>query len=183
MCVKMCFTSTDTSSREAKDGTLDPALLNPDNLAVLYYFGDLQYWKLPGIAVKALELGYDGIGLRRLAELRNPISSHDLRFEDVRPEDVDCAFREMGVSAPIAKDTARLILATESVKRAINGESNIFDEAAHIRIHLCELKDPAPELHRIITLSQQARHAPELKWDELGRELESAMSDFLRSRE
>src|SRR6266478_5270715 len=47
MCVKMCFTSTDTSSREAKDGTLDPALLNPDNLAVLYYFGDLQYWKLP----------------------------------------------------------------------------------------------------------------------------------------
>jgi hypothetical protein len=27
---------------------------------VLYYFGDLQYWKLPQIAADALEQGHDG---------------------------------------------------------------------------------------------------------------------------
>ena len=54
---------------------------------------------------------------------------------------IDSAFREMGVDAPISKEHARLILATESVSRALNGTSDLFDEAAHIRIHLCEINE------------------------------------------
>ena len=38
--------------------------LNPEQLAVSYYYDDLQYRKLPRIAVDALEEGYDGRVLR-----------------------------------------------------------------------------------------------------------------------
>jgi hypothetical protein len=39
--------------------------MDPYRIAVLYYFGELQYWKLPGIAADALEKGHDGPALRR----------------------------------------------------------------------------------------------------------------------
>src|SRR5689334_21380076 len=47
--------------------------MNAYRLAVLYYFGELSYWKLPKIAQDALEQGYDGPSLRRLAGLINPV--------------------------------------------------------------------------------------------------------------
>jgi hypothetical protein len=96
------------------------------------------------MAVKALEAGYDGSALRRLAGLSNPIGS------DIRSEDIDAAFKEMGVAAPISKDRARLILAAKSAAKVVHGDSNPFDEATHIRIHLCELKDSPEELRRTI---------------------------------
>jgi hypothetical protein len=120
-------------------------------LAVLYYFGDLGYWKLPDIANEALIVGFDGVALRRLAGLGNLVRS------DLIPADIDSAFREMGVDAPISKDAARLTLAVESARKAVSGESNVFDEATHIRIHLCELGNPSPELHRIVNLSRDAK--------------------------
>lgn len=149
---------------------------DPNSLAVLYYFGDLSYWKIPKIAADALEHGFDGPSLRKLAGLANPVKS------DIRPEEIDAAFREMGVAAPIAKDTARLVLATESARKALNGESNIFDQATHIKIHLCGWKNVPPELCRIVTLSEEAEHAPRRKWATLERELSDAMAEFLRSR-
>jgi hypothetical protein len=74
-----------------------PVNFDPNRLAVQHYFGDLQYWKLPGICIKALERGFDGSALRRLSGLMNPVQS------DIRPEEIDSAFREMGVNAPIPK--------------------------------------------------------------------------------
>jgi hypothetical protein len=38
--------------------------LNPEQLAVRYYYDDLQKGKLPRIAIEALEKGYDGPALR-----------------------------------------------------------------------------------------------------------------------
>lgn len=148
--------------------------IDPHKLAVLYYFGDLQYWKLPQIAADALEQGYDGIALRRLAGLINPVAS------DIRGTDIDSAFAEMGIAAPLTKDYARLVLASESVTKALHGDSNVFEAATHIRIHLCELEDPPPELHRIVSLSRQARRgttAPK----RLEAELMAAMRDFLHN--
>jgi hypothetical protein len=101
-----------------------------------YYFGDLQYWKLPGIAADALVEGYDGPALRSLTGLTNPVAS------DIRDNEVDSAFCEMGVAAPIAKSEALQILAIESAQRALDGRSNVFDEATYVRIHLCGLVDP-----------------------------------------
>jgi hypothetical protein len=46
---------------------------NPSRLAGLYYFGDLQYWKHPRIAVDALVNGYDGAALRKLAGLHDVV--------------------------------------------------------------------------------------------------------------
>lgn len=151
-------------------------VIDPYRIAILYYFGDLQYWKLPLIAADALEQGYDGDALRRLAGLINPVAS------DIRPEEIDSAFKEMGVAAPLAKDHARLVLAAESANKALHGDWNVFDAATHIRIHLCELEEPPDELHCIVSLSKQARHAPRTAWKRLETELKDAMADFLRSR-
>jgi hypothetical protein len=86
---------------------------DPNKFAVLYYFGALSYWQLPAISADALEHGFDGRFLRRLAGLVNPVAS------DIRPEEIDSAFREMGVDAPLPKDQARLALAAEAARRAI----------------------------------------------------------------
>lgn len=149
---------------------------DPNAVAVLYYFGDLQYWKLPAICVAALEHGFDGRALRRLAGIANPVAS------DIRQEDVDLAFREMGVNAPISKDDARLALATEAARRVASGESNVFNEATHIRIHICELREAPPELQSIVALSEESEHAPRWKWGQLEKQLRDAMSEFLSTR-
>jgi hypothetical protein len=150
--------------------------MDPHTLAVLYYFGDLQYWKLPQIAADALESGHDGDSLRRLAGLVNPVAS------DIRVEEVDSAFNEMGVAAPLTKDYARLVLAAESAAKAVHGDSNVFDAATHIRIHLCGFQDPPLELARIVRLSEQAKRGT-ASWKQLETELTAAMRDFLHNRQ
>ena len=154
-----------------------PVAFDPVKLATLYYFGDLGCWKLPKIAADALELGFDGPALRQLAGLQNPVAS------DIHPADVDLAFREMGVAAPIPKDAARLRLAKEAAIKAISGESNVFDQATHIKIRLCSWTEVPAELRRIVTLSEEAEHAPRSKWQELESELKNAMAEFLRIRD
>ncbi len=155
---------------------------DPKKLAVEYYFGDLQYWKFPQIAVDALEKGYDGPTLRRIAGMAN-LSSFDIRVEEIGAEDIHAAFREMGVEAPVARDAARFALAVESARRAINGQSNVFDEATHVRVHLCELSEPPESLSRIVNLSKEARNAPTSEWSRIEADLEDAFSDFLMHQE
>jgi hypothetical protein len=106
----------------------------------------------------------------------NPVAS------DIRPEEIASAFQEMGVDAPIPKDKARLALATEAARRAISGESNLFNEATHIRIHICELDNAPAELKPIVELSAESEHAPRWKWKQLEQDLRNAMADFLRNR-
>ena len=149
---------------------------DPKALAVQYYFGDLQYWKLPGICIEALEHGFDGRTLRRLSGLVNPVQ------RDFRQEEIDSAFREMGVNAPIPKDEARLVLATEAARRALAGETDVFNEATHIRIHLCEFHEAPPELQPIVALSVKSEHAPKRQWEQLEKQLRCAMTEFLNTR-
>lgn len=149
---------------------------DPSRIAVQYYFGDLSYWQLPAICVQALEHGFDGRTLRILAGLVNPVET------DIRPDEIDSAFREMGVNAPIPKDVARLALATEAAKGALSGESNVFDEATHIRIHICNWDQAPPELQPIVALSDESEHAPRLKWNRLEKQLRRAMAEFLTAR-
>jgi hypothetical protein len=149
---------------------------NPSRLACLYYFGELQYWKLPGVAVDALVNGYDGAALRKLAGLKGAVES------ELPVGEIDSAFREMGVAAPISKAEAALILATEAVKSVMTDDGNVFDLATHIRIHLCGLESPVPELRRIAELSAEARRAPLQRWSKLEKDLRAAMSSFLASR-
>jgi hypothetical protein len=118
--------------------------IDPKRLAVEYYFGNLQYWNLPRIAAYALEQGYDGPALRYLAGMFNPVES------DMRTEEIDRAFREMSVDAPVSKENARLFLAIESAQKALNGQCNVFDEATYIRISLCELSDPPDTLNSLL---------------------------------
>jgi len=104
----------------------DPVKFDPQAIAIRYYFGDLNYWQLPAICVEALERGFDGKALRIIAGLVNPTA------RDIRQEEINSAFSDMGVNAPIPKEEARLALATEAARRALSGESNVFHEATHI---------------------------------------------------
>jgi hypothetical protein len=149
---------------------------NPSRLATLYYFGDLQYWKIPGLATDALINGYDGATLRKLAGLKDIVES------DLPSGTIDSAFREMGVAAPIPKAEAALTLATEAVRRVIDGDGNVFDVATHIQIHLCGLESSMPQLRRIAELSVEAEHAPRYRWNALEEDLRAAMSSFLSIR-
>ncbi|HEX4424901.1 MAG TPA: hypothetical protein VH079_05860 [Terriglobales bacterium] len=159
-----------------KCSLMERAKFDPNKLAVLYYFGDLSYWQLPDIFADALGHGFDGRALRRLARLVKPVE------RDIRPEEIDSVFREMGVVAPVPKDEARLTLATEAARRAVSGESNVFDEATHIRIHICNWNNAPPELRPIVALSAESEQAPRRKWKQLEQALRDAMADFLSKR-
>jgi hypothetical protein len=150
--------------------------LDPQRLAVLYYFGELGYWRMPKIAADALEQGYDGAALRRLAGLLHPVQ------DDMKPAEIDAAFREMGVAAPIPKVETQLILACEASARALSGEMDVSNAATHIRIYICELNEPPQELRRIVDLSAQGRSAPANEWPKLRRELRDAMAEFVSRR-
>jgi hypothetical protein len=152
---------------------------NPSKLATLYYFGDLQYWKLPELAVDALANGYDGVALRKLAGLTG---RKDIDESDLPSGAIDSAFQELGVAAPIPKAEAALILATEAVEGAIDGDGNVFDAATHIRIHLRGFENSMPELSQIVELSVEATHAPRYRWNALEEDLRTAMSSFLSRR-
>jgi len=89
----------------------------------------------------------------------------------------------MGVNAPIPKDDARLVLATDAVKRALAGETNVFNEATHIQIHLCELREPPPELQAIVALSEKSEHAASWRWKKFEKQLREAMTQFLNTRQ
>jgi hypothetical protein len=147
--------------------------MDPKRLAIQYYFGDLQYWKLPRIALDALEEGYDGPALHSLAGIVSPIGSEmDWKL-------IDSAFREMGIDAPISRDQARLALAAELAENTLNGTWNVFDAATHLRIHLCEFDKPPDELLQIFKLAREAQHAPRSGWKRLEQELASSFQEFL----
>jgi hypothetical protein len=42
----------------SKDEIQAAIMIDPKRIAVEYYFGELQYWKLPSIAATALEEGF-----------------------------------------------------------------------------------------------------------------------------
>ncbi len=155
---------------------------DPGKLALEYYFGDLPHRKLPRLAADALEAGWDGPALRRLAGLSTR-SSTDIRADDIHAAEIDAAFREMAVNAPISKDEARSILAIESASRALDGRSNVFDAATHVRIHLCNLSDPPGSLSRIVKLSKAAENAPRSQWAGIEADLKNAFRDLLMSQE
>ena len=157
------------------------ANFDPQAIAVEYYFGDLSYWQLPEVCVQALERGFDGRALRIIAGLVN--RGHLLTEADIRADEIDSAFREMGANAPIPKDEARLVLATNAVRRALSGESNVFNEATHIRIHLCHWDEAPLELQPIVALSAESEHAARWKWNILEEHLREAMSNFVNARQ
>ncbi len=88
----------------------------------------------------------------------------------------------MGVDAPISKAEARLTLAEECANNALRGDWNIFDEATRIRIYVCELEAPPPELAHIERLSEKADRCSQSEWDQLEVELRDAMTQFVDSR-
>jgi hypothetical protein len=115
--------------------------------------------------------------LRRLAGLVKPTS------REVRVEEIDGAFRELGIAAPLTIREAQLILATETARAAASGQKNPFDAATHIRIGICRFKEEPPELANIVRLSEKAERAPRPLWGKLKKEIRAALSEFLGARE
>src|SRR5450755_520055 len=51
--------------------------------------------------------------------------------------------------------------------RALAGETDVFNEATHIRLHICEWRNAPAELKPIVALSEESEHAPSWKWNRL----------------
>jgi hypothetical protein len=156
--------------------------INPKKIAIDYYFGDLQYWKIPGITATTLEEGYDGPALRRLAGFA-ALTRKAIRAEDFPQGEIDSAFREMGVDASISECAAQMALAEKCAAKAVDGQLSFFDAATHIRILLCHLSEPPAILRSIVCLSKSARNAPESTWSSIEADLKAAFQKFLSCRE
>lgn len=151
-------------------------MFDPKLIAARWYFGELMHDDLPSIAGDALEHENDGPMLRRLAGLIKPTS------RDVSVQEVDEAFCEMGIAAPLSMRDAQLILATETARAACSGLQDPFDAATHIRIYICGLKEDPPELATIVRLSEKAKHSPRFLWEGLKKEIQTALAEFLATR-
>ena len=147
--------------------------LDPNKIAVDYYFGDLQHWKLRRIAADALEEGYDGPALRKLAGLANPVES------DFRPDEVDSAFASWVLTLQSQRTRPGWPLLSNLHIEAAYASSNVFDEATHIRIRLCGFSDVPMALMRVVELSNEAGNAPRSQWSRIEADLRSAFADLL----
>jgi hypothetical protein len=155
-------------------------MFDPARNAVRWYFGELNYEDLPSICIEALEHGYDGPMLRRLAGLVKPTS------RDIVERQIEGAFHEMGVAAPISERDCQLYLATETAKAAVAGTQNPFDAATHIQIGICRFRAEPAELAEIVRLSEESEHAPRWDWGRLEkgvrRELETLANGELKPK-
>ncbi len=97
---------------------------NLEKLRALWTLGKLSSKDLPPYAWQALELGYDGPAVRRLAALESPtfFEIGDL-FEK--------ANREMGKS-PMAKKDAAILLAKETAAKVLSREKEPLTGAYEI---------------------------------------------------
>src|SRR5579859_7843152 len=145
-----------------------------ERIAVRWYFGGSFHEDLPSICIDALEHGYDGPMLRRLAGLLKPTS------RDVTEGQLERAFKEMGVSAPISERDCQLFLATETAQAAAAGAQNPFDAATHIRIGICRLKQPPTELSEIVRLSKESEYAPRWDWGRLEKKLKRELETLAK---
>jgi hypothetical protein len=157
-----------------------PIMFDPARNAVRWYFGELSHEDLPSICIEALEHGYDGPMLRRLAGLVKPTS------RDIAERQIEGAFHEMGVAAPISERECQLFLATETAQAAAAGMQNPFDAATHIRIGICNFKPEPVELAEVVRLSEESERAPRWDWGRLekriGAELETLAKGELKPR-
>ena len=151
-----------------------PMGFDPVRMGVRWYFGELLHEDLPSICIDALENGYDGPMLRRLAGLAKPTS------RDLTEAQVERAFHEMGVAAPVSERDCQLFLATETAQAAVAGTQNPFDAATRIRIGICKFKPEPAELAEIVRLSEESEHAPRWDWGRLEKRMTRALETLAK---
>jgi len=151
-----------------------PSVFDPAKVAVRWYFGELLHEDLPEICINALEHGHDGPMLRRLAGLAKPTS------RDLTETQVERAFHEMGIAAPVSERDCQLFLATETAQAAVAEIQNPFDAATHIRIGICHFKPEPAELSEIVRLSEESEHAPRWDWGRLEEKIRRALETLAK---
>jgi hypothetical protein len=122
------------------------ATLDISVIAAFWYAGSIANERLPSVAADLLERGLNSQHLGLIAGITNPkITRADI------DEDLVRAFRELGVDAPMAVNTAQLIAARHIAREVTNGRldaakgasviTELFDREAQssagriIRIH------------------------------------------------
>ena len=98
--------------------------LDLEEMEAKHLFGDLDPEEMPGIALRALEAGYDGTALLELARLSNPtIQNAEQPF--------DRALREMGRS-PLHEAEAGLRVARSIARKIVSSEMHPYEGASLI---------------------------------------------------
>ena len=109
---------------EGRDRANGNERLDLGEVEASFYLGDLDPEELPGIALAALDAGYDGPALLGLARMSSPVARNvgDL-FER--------ALGEMGRS-PLPKDEAGLRVARNTARKIVCGEMHPYEGASFI---------------------------------------------------
>lgn len=98
------------------------AAFDISTIAAFWYSGNIYSEHMPALAGKLLERGFDGKHLRLLAGN----SSKRVTHADI-DEDVNRAFRELGVSAPLPKSAAELNAARHVAQEVVDSRVDAAD--------------------------------------------------------
>ncbi len=145
-------------------------MLDPQLIAARWYVTELSSEEMPAIACHALELGYDGKSLRRLAGLSSPTRRE---IEEI----VAGALQEMSVDAPMTKRDAANWMARRVAREISDGGIEPYQGAC--RIWLSYSSD-APELGYWSELATDFEIAADIgNPEEARRQIIQAATDLL----
>jgi hypothetical protein len=121
------------------------ATLDVSVIAAFWYAGEIPNERMPTIAAELLERGLNSPHLGFIAGMQNPKLTHP----DI-DEDLNRAFRELGIDAPISVSTARLIAACHLAREVIDGRLDAARGASVItQLFRWDDQSPAAQIVRI----------------------------------
>ena len=137
-----------------------------------WYFGLLFPESVPEFAISALEAGYDGRRLRRIAGMNRPTRAD---LESI----IDGMFRELGQSPVTDIRNAGTRLAVKFCQQIVAGEVPPYDGAKQIWRSIYYALQCPEELVTFVGLASEWEDLPELrrKYD---REILAAAREFLQ---
>jgi hypothetical protein len=113
---------------------------DPTQFAAAYVLGELHSENAPAAAADALEAGYDGPLLRRLAGLERPSG---WEIDQILPR----VLFELNAKQP-STEQAALVLAKARARRILDSRENPLDSTSYFH-HLLVKSDYAPELQNL----------------------------------
>ncbi len=135
------------------------ATLDISMIAAFWYAGEIANNRIPEVAAKLLERGISNVHLGLIAGMTNPkITRSEI------DEDLDRAFRELGVNAPMSRSAAQLIAGLHLARKISDAQIDAARGASLItELFDWDADGPAGQIVRIHSdlVSRVRRNSPE----------------------
>jgi hypothetical protein len=155
------------------------ATLDVSVIAAFWYAGEIPNERMPMVAADLLERGFNGPHWGFIAGMQNPKITHP----DI-DEDLDRAFRESGIDAPVSVSKARLIAACHLAREVIDGHLDAACGASVItELFSWDAQSPAGQIVRIHSDLVERIRQDSLEENAAKADVVAACRDFLVAQE